>query len=116
MHDELAKLLNQYGLIGGPPVHRKLAKWLADRGVIVLPCQIGDNVWFIAKKWEEAEYRVIKGTVGCIDIRNGWRHVIVHVMTDDKQDWYRNVLCFEDFGETAFLNKEDAEQALLKMR
>jgi hypothetical protein len=116
MKDKLIELFDEYGLIGGTPAHEKLATWLIDRKVIVLPCDLWDTVWFIAKKWEEAEYRVIHGVVGCIDIRDGWRHVIVRVMTDDEQDWYRHVLCFEDFGKIAFLNKEDAEQALLKWR
>lgn len=115
MHDELAKLLNQYGLIGGPPVHRKLAKWLADRGVIVLPCKAGDEVWFIAKKWEETEYRVIKGVVRSFNMRDGWKNVVI-VWTDDDQDYHNHVVQFKDFDETVFLNKEDAEQALLKLR
>ncbi len=116
MKDKLVELLDEYGLIGGTPAHEKLAEWLMNRKVIVLPCDIGDDVWFIAKKWEETEYRVIKGTVGCIDMRNGSRCVIVHVMIEDEQDWYHHVLRFKDFGEIAFLNEKDAEQALLKWR
>lgn len=103
----LATQFNEYAL-------REIVDALLASGVIVPPCKVGDDVWFIAKKQDETEFTVIDGNVSCIDIRNGWYHVVI--AWTDYQDTYRYVAVFDDFGKTVFLTKEQAEKALAERR
>ena len=87
-----------------------IADFLLDEGIIASPCKIGDTTWFIAKKEKDRNFRIFEGWVGCIDLRNNSKHVIIH--WTDYQDEYKHIVTFDDFGKTVFLNQQDAEKAL----
>lgn len=88
----------------------ELADYLLDSGVIVPPCKLHDEVWFIAKRQGDDEFKVFYGHARCIDLRNGWKHVIID--WTDYQDSYKYVAVFEDFGKTIFLTEAEAVKAL----
>ena len=114
MRDRLIELLNNE--INKPTQFtlQSIADHLLANGVIVPPCKIYDDVWFIAKKQGEAEFKVFEGNASCIEIRSGWYHVIID--WTDYQDSYRHVTVFDDFGKSVFLTKEEAEKAFSKMK
>ena len=87
-----------------------ISEYLIDNGVIVPPCKLHDEVWFIAKKQGDKEFSVFYGHADCIDLRDGWKHVIIS--WTDYQDSYKHVTVFEDFGKTVFLSEEKANKAL----
>ena len=91
-----------------------IVDYLLENGVIVPPCKLHDEVWFIAKKQGDTEFKVFYGHADCIDLRNGWKHVIID--WTDYQDSYRHVTVFEDFGKTVFLTEEEANKALEELK
>jgi hypothetical protein len=109
MRDRLIDLIKR-GVYSTCVSWEELADYLLESGIIVPPCKLHDEVWFIAKKQGDEEFRVFYGHADCIDLRNGWRHVII--ARTDYQDSYRHVTVFEDFGKTVFLSEEEANKAL----
>lgn len=89
-----------------------MADYLIANGVIVFPCKIGDIVYFIYETCDEdgKEYKTIDTG-------------IVHGFSKDKTGtWvfcrYESGLSYhhkaEDFGETLFFARENAEKALIE--
>ena len=94
----------------------KIADYLLANGVIVLPCKVGDTV-FVHKSTTTLTYHLI-----------GWNYFKRKpTYTADKKisysikefvvpdfDWIISRL--KDFGKTVFLTREEAEQALKKLK
>lgn len=77
----------------------KFADYLLENGVVVLPCNVGDDVWTLSLD----KYCIIGK-------KTGWTHKIEH--------WsfkYR-LLDLYEFGKTLFLTKEEAEKALKRSK
>ena len=78
-----------------------LADYLLENGVIVLPCKVGDKVYECVEKfgkkghWEEDKYIV-----------DEWEENII------RERKFNLVLWAMCWGETVFLTREEAEQAL----
>lgn len=131
MRDRLIKLLQEYtdNNNGGGSNHGRADHLLAN-GVIVPPCKVGDTVYAIgASRIEECRVDEI-----CI---YGNDNIVMTEHTCDYdckgcpfsswgQDYSGEYSCqgeygtfsfnFEDFGKTVFLTKEEAEEALAKMK
>ena len=81
----------------------KLADWLRENGVIVPPCKVGDTVYCDGKYFaSHCEGKIMSFPVNLIETK-------VSSIFRGEPD-----VCFdfEDFGKTAFLTREAAEQAL----
>lgn len=74
---------------------QKLADYLTKNGVVVLPCNVGDDVWTLS-----LDKYCIMGE------KTGWTHKIEH------WSFKYHLLDLYEFGETLFLTKEEAEKAL----
>lgn len=90
-------------------IYRKLAEYedADEQGLLLkLPCKVGDTVWYTQEQY--GGKTVIKScTVSEIQIDN-WVRVYG---IEDRQN--RQMFYAEDFGKTVFLNREEAEKALL---
>ena len=96
----------------------RIAKHLYDEdyrkqseNVIELPCKIGDDIWYIDKK-----YTVQKAEVTCIDIRSTSRHIIATRYVWETEETIKLALMFERLNVDYWLTKEEAEEALAKMK
>lgn len=101
--EKLAKLLIKYGITWYP---YKLADYLLENGVVVLPCKVGDDVYCLAgsdgNKIEKDE---------CIGyyIKPEQRNLITEVRVVSAKGNYGT---YGVIGESFFLTREEAEQAL----
>lgn len=75
------------------------ADCLLDEGVIVLPCKVGQTVWFTSELYTQPFQTVITS----IEV---YEEETV-ICASSGTEWH-----YEDFGKTVFLTKEEAEQAL----
>lgn len=111
-----------------------LADYLNANGVIALPCKVNDVIYCIATvndalcpigSWGCCEkYRIVKCTCKSINTymtaREDKKDIIEIYCTDKTEDCkftnFHFLLKPEDFGERAFVFKEQAEQKLKEMR
>ena len=84
-----------------------IADYLLDKGVIVPPCKIGDDVYVI-EDWGE-KIKPEQKQVGAIVIED-IDGIIIKELRECAYDG--TIGEFDKFGKTVFLNKEEAEQAL----
>lgn len=85
------------------------AGYLLENGVVVLPCDYGDTVWFIRSAFS-AMTKPIEAVVTSIR----WltrEHTIAYMTTPLYNDIEQGFLS-TDIGNTVFLTREEAEQAL----
>ena len=75
-----------------------LADYLIENGVIVLPCKIGDKLYFLYGS------KVFNLTVEKIVIKEDGMFLVDKAFND----WYS----IEELGKTLYLSEEEAEQAL----
>ena len=78
-----------------------LADYLIANGVIVPPCKVGQQLWFVEN-----------GKVKCSTVD---RLVYEELSTDDifmRIEGYGFSVFFEDIGKIVFLTREEAEKAL----
>lgn len=136
MRDRLVELLVQAeGQVNNdiPPLE-SIADHLIANGVIALPCKVNDVVYCIATvndalcpigTWRCCEkYRIVKCTCKSINTymtaREDKKDIIEIYCTDKTEDCkftsFHFLLKPEDFGERAFIFKEQAEQKLKEMR
>lgn len=94
-----------------------IADYLLNNGVTVLPCKVGDTVYFLATKYEKQGRK--KVPVEYVDI--GWVDNIVfgclgvpQVHVCDKNNVWTTFDGSKDFGKIIFLDKRSAEKALRK--
>lgn len=89
----------------------KLAEYedLEEKGKLLkLPCKVGDEIFIPIDFQGKVHHGVIIG----VEYSKTRKSFVAVVRTDD------NFLCyekFEDFGKTAFLNRNQAEEVLKKM-
>ena len=77
---------------------------LLENGVVVMPCKAGDTVYITPKYNGKPYCGVISDKIQMIGITSrGW-----HIKTRDKSNFNKTYI----LGRTAFLTKEEAEQAL----
>lgn len=96
----LLKLINDFGLSGYEI--SDLAEYLIANGVIVSPCGVGDEV-----------YRVVVPKYSKPFV---WRDKIEAISPAYKNPFGGlSVVPIEEFGKTAFLTREEAEEAVKKM-
>jgi hypothetical protein len=74
---------------------------------VILPCDIGDEVWFIPKYEGKALGVIIKDVVQMIGITSRG----IHLKLRNNHDHNKMYM----LGKTVFLTKEEAEVALAKM-
>lgn len=90
------------------------ADYLLANGVIVPPCNLEDEIWFIEKD-NHHHSRISHGYVIRFDIRNMWglgltKNVAIQPV-DTLEDRLYFVM-FEWIGKDYFLTREEAEEAL----
>ena len=87
----------------------QFADYLLANGVIVLPCKVGDVVYFANESYHDA------AEIDGIQIdENGisFTWVQYEVGVDITELWDEGDFDLEDIGKTVFLTKEEAEKAL----
>lgn len=77
----------------------QIADYLLENGVIVLPCKIGDAVYYVNYK----EKRIFHSYIKYITITTKGLTYVTH---------WDSAYHDEDFGETIFFTKEEAETKL----
>ncbi len=106
---ELIKSSSQYVCEDAYLVER-IADHLLANGVIVLPCAVGDTVYWVTKSCDEngrEESAIHEGTIISFSLQNDglWFYCCYR---DGLTFWHK----IEYFGKTVFLTKEAAEKAL----
>ena len=90
-----------------------LADYLLKNGVICPPCNVGDTVYI---PWEYAETNGIAFFVVTSMVFDDKKPYIVTNFESDDEIFSaihnHGVFCFDDFGKTVFLTKEEAEKVL----
>ena len=133
MRDRLIELVKAsvYGNIDdgfdGPVLNcENIADHLLANGVIVPPCKVGDMVYrhnivvWDCECCNCEHYRV--GGFGdpseCGATKDGFKHPDCIEITEETvtQTDILHYLCYNEFGKTVFLTKEDAERALKERR
>ena len=110
MRDRLVELLQEYtdNNNGGGSNHRR-ADHLIANGVIVMPCKVGDTVYYLDGTI------LVESKVHCISFggRYGtYSQGQIHIYDSDKDNITQKI---EQFGKTVFLTKEQAEQKLKEL-
>lgn len=94
-------------LVDGIPAKRlsEICRAEQEGRLVILPCKVGDTVYVLMKRNITTE--IEKGTVRNVRRYNDgtWWVEFCDLWID---------LAFERFGKTAFLNREEAEEALEK--
>lgn len=96
----------------------KLADHLLANGVIVPPCKVGQTAYYL---FQYSDKRVLpfvrKAKIKRIYCGNSKMQFLVDCeLKDTKEKGIIRTWYFTDFGKTAFLTKEKAEQALEGMK
>ena len=89
------------GLNGGCSVQRQADK-LLDNGIVVLPCQVGQKVYYPSGSFD----RIFEKTVD---------EILINENESDKGYYIHfssTYMPFENIGKTVFLTREEAEKAL----
>ena len=88
--------------------------YFADKSRFVeFPCKIGDVVYAVVVNAVTLNYRILRGYISCIDVRSTGYHVIIcHEGLDDVPYFDKIYGRFDNFGESIFLTREEAEAAL----
>ena len=120
--DRLIELLEETGMIEGTSRCNIVADELLANGVIVPPCKVGDTVYQlndIVWSWDcgdcehfEAGWYDDPSRCGKTrDCRKCPECINITEETVTLKD-ILNYMCYESFGETVFLTKEEAEQEI----
>lgn len=86
-----------------------IANFLMDNGVIVLPCNYGDTVWFI-----KSAFSIMAKPIEAVvtSIRGISRDGTVRYMSKTLYNNIERGFTSENIGKTVFLTREEAERAL----
>lgn len=86
-----------------------IANFLMDNGVIVLPCNYGDTVWFI-----KSAFSIMAKPIEAVvtSIRGISRDGTIHYMSKTLYNNIERGFTSEKIGEIVFLTREEAERAL----
>ena len=119
--ERLIELINNYPCMSTAEdcfmesISDDLADYLLANGVIVPPCKVDDEVWFLYRLTEKyggtriVKAEVVKLMYNTVGQMSQWWLQIVYDDIDGRQDVTEALL-----GKTVFLTKEEAEQALRK--
>ena len=102
-------LCTTIGECGGIDRLRELAKADKDGRLVVLPCKVGDTVWITGSVRRLYSEKVRTFFCGNPSYGRG--------MADNSVQMIRTTGCdipIHEFGKTVFLNREDAEKALME--
>lgn len=91
-------------------------KQLEEQGLLLrLPCKVGDEFWVIAYSSKVITHVKCSGYTIQEDTRNGVKNEYIWLDSlENSRDYWK--LDFEDFKEQCFSTREEAEQALEKMK
>jgi hypothetical protein len=97
---------------------RKLAERLYNAGyrkqsenTVELPCNLNAEIWYIDKN-----YTIQKAEVSSINIKASSRHIIATRYVWETEETIKLALMFEHLNIDYWLTKEEAEEALAKMK
>lgn len=122
--DKLIKLLEETGMIEGTSRCNIVADELLANGVIVPPCKVGDTVYQLddivwscdcgdCEHFEAGWYDDTSRCGKTRDCRKCPECINITEETATLKD-ILSYMCYESFGETIFLTKEEAEQEIKK--
>ena len=101
------------GDISYKSAYEKIADYLLENGVVVLPCKINDHVWFIKSAFsvlvKPLEARIID--IRGISIDRNILYESITLYNDLARRFTSN-----DIGTKVFLTKEGAEQAIQALK
>lgn len=90
----------------------RVAEYLMANNVVVLPCKVGDTVYYIN---EYSDIYLCKDTIyeakvaRMVITKNNEISLVIHIKDESGLTEYPNV---KNFGKTVFLSREDAENVL----
>ena len=87
---------------------RELARADAEGRLVVLPCKVGDNVYFLLQELDGEWY--ISSPIRITEI--GTRGFWTSAFPVEKPNAMDDFTSWSEFGKTVFLTKEEAEKAL----
>lgn len=114
--ERLIDLLNQdCGYVEEQPAE-KLADYLLENGVIVLPCKVGDTVYEVVGKcefriYDDCVFRGGHGYSRCYDEGKVGERCNAYI-----EEIKFTLSLVDCIGERIFLTREEAEKALEKLR
>jgi hypothetical protein len=89
----------------------RLADYLIDNGVVVLPCKVGDTVYVTENPYSLLPLRkVVEGET--LSIHQHEFGLFVRVLFDTKKINGTRDYKIDEIGKTVFLTREEAEKAL----
>lgn len=110
MRDRLVELIREYSDGRGRISPKDLADHLIENGVRILPCDVGDTVYYLDGSI------IVESEVHCISFggRYGdYKGGQIHIYDSDKDNI---TVKLDSFGKRAFPTKAEAEQKLKEMR
>jgi len=106
---EMLERLYEYENSGlSPEEVQELAKAKADGRLVVLPCKVGDNVYFLLQELDGEWYVTSPHRITEIGTRGFWTSAFPFEKPNAMDDF----TSWGEFGKTVFLTKEEAEKAL----
>lgn len=87
------------------------AEYLLANRVIVLPCEIGDEIWYIDKN-----YTIQKAQISSAIIQSSSMHLMAMRYDEETEEIIKLAIRFEDLNIDYWTTKEEAEQALEKRK
>ena len=91
----------------------RTADLLLEHGVIVLPCKVGDTLWYISKFGEKVIKPIKVTNIELNDCREmGYGYLSFKYGETSLQ--YGTI--FSNIGKTVFLTREEAEQAVKEIK
>ena len=99
MQDHYAKALYNAG-------YRKQSE-----NTVELPCNLNAEIWYIDKN-----YTIQKAEVSSVNIKASSRHIIATRYVWETEETIKLALMFEHLNRDYWLTKEEAEEALAKMK
>lgn len=92
---------------------QELARAEKDGRLVVIPCKVGDVVYFpVAGKWNAATIDRIE--IDLNGVKFGWIQYDVGPEVNKLLSWAKGCFATGDIGKTVFLAREEAEAALKK--
>jgi len=91
-----------------PEEVQELAQAKADGRLVVLPCKVGDNVYFLLQELDGEWYVSSPHRITEIGTRGFW----TSAFPLEKPNAMDDFTSWSEFGKTVFLSREEAEKAL----
>ena len=123
VREKLVELLKEVVLIqecsfGDPrPTYETVARYLIAHGVMVPPCKVGQTIYYLFQYSNKRILPFVRmAKVKRIYCGNPKMKFLVDgELKNTQEKGIIKTWCFDDFGKTVFLTKEEAEAALAKM-